>query len=490
MPANDIKPMELRARIERALTPMVEDLRLELAKYPTVLVLNYYLGKAHAIRMQSIEMPDGYWPKFRYLWAILLSLPWKPYDGVDPDDLDFAVIDRKVEDVFDAYRLGAIYDPGKVPGSRTEFLARMGWAIRVWEPDVLAFPEQIRVWALEKLSPFDDSFFRPQLGNRAREIFGWVSSLIDKVGDRSEPAITEGYKVRAELELLRDRFIENPSNLPLINADGERLRLEERLIKNDEDIAHLHIFSRDELPAVHSADSDALVDLLAIHPAGVSTGFKFPHDENPLEFKSLVALPDGSYYFLDPTNSYRLVGKALERNILATDQFRERYLEKRDKLTEAFVAERLRSIFPDAEIHQNYYIERGQFEKDILVRHGDTVILVECKNSRVRGFAGGGDDLIKYDTDFQKSVQYAFDQARDVKQRVGDQDETVFYDDKGREAFRLRRSEINRFFVVCITITPRGEFGTDLSYLLQKPSDEPFPLSINGVPDLLCRWMS
>jgi hypothetical protein len=156
-----------------------------------------------------------------------------------------------------------------------------------------------------------------------------------------------------------------------------------------------------------------------------------------------------SYYFLDPSNSYRLVGKALENEILATDPFRDRYLKKRDKLTEAFGADRFRSIFPDAEIHQNYYVEKGQLEKDILVRHGDTVILIECKNSRVRGFAGGGDDLIKYDTDFEKSVQYAYDQALDVKQRIGHEDETVFYDDKGREAFRLRRLEVKRFFIVC-----------------------------------------
>src|SRR6201999_1740857 len=110
--------------------------------------------------------------------------------------------------------------------------------------------------------------------------------------------------------------------------------------------------------------------------------------------------------------------------------------------TETFVADRLREIFPDAEIHQNYYVERGQLEKDILVRHGDTVVLVECKNRRVRAFAGGRDDLLKYDNDFEKSVQYAYDQALDVKGRVSSCDEMVFFDEKGREAFRLRRSEV------------------------------------------------
>ena len=92
---------------------------------------------------------------------------------------------------------------------------------------------------------------------------------------------------------------------------------------------------------------------------------------------------------------------------------------------------------------------------------------------------GGGDDLIKYENDFENSVQYAYDQALDVRQRLSNNEETIFYDEKGRESFRLRRSEIRRFLIVCIAITPRGEFGTDLSYLLQKPDDEPYPVSIS-----------
>lgn len=112
------KPMEFRERIERALAPMVAELRGILAQYPTLLVLNYYLAKTHSARLYGIPMPDGYWPKFRYLWAILLSLPWKEYGGVNPEDLDFSAIDQRIETIFDLYRIGAIYDPGTTPGSR------------------------------------------------------------------------------------------------------------------------------------------------------------------------------------------------------------------------------------------------------------------------------------------------------------------------------------------------------------------------------------
>jgi hypothetical protein len=472
------KPMELRKRIERALVPMVEELRGILAQYPTLLVLNYYLAKAHSARLYGTQMPDGYWVKFRYVWAMLLSLPWKGYVGVNPEDLDFSKIEQRVETIFDLYRVGAIYDPGTTPGSRQEFLARMGLAIRVREPDVLAYPEQIKDWAVTRFAPFDDSFFRREFGNRSMEILSWVTGLIETVSDRVHSAITDGHNVGAELEQLQNFSSDNPVDRDPAGSDGERLRLEERAECTTQ-LAHAHIFSTEELRRGLSANSGKLIDLLTVAPGGVSSGFRFPHDENPLEFKCLIALPDGSYFFLDPANSYRIVGKALERQILAKDSLRDRYLRKRDKLTEDFVATRLKGIFPDAEIHRNYFLETGQFEKDILVRHGDTVILFECKNSRVRGFAGGGDDLIKYDNDFENSVQYAYDQALDVKQRIRSSEETIFYDDKGRESFRLRRSEIRRILIACIAITPRGEFGTDLSFHLQKPDGEPFPVSIN-----------
>jgi hypothetical protein len=479
MGIDNAKPMTLRKRIERALMPMVEELRGILVQYPTLLVLNYYLAKAHSARLYGTPMPDGYWVKFRYVWAILLSIPWKGYVGVNPEALDFSKIDQRIETIFDLYRIGAIYDPGTTPGSRQEFLARMGLAIRVREPDVLAYPEQIKDWAVTRFAPFDDSFFRREFGNQSTEILSWVTGLIETVSERVHLAITDGHEVGAELERLQNSSSDNPVDRDPAESDGERHRLEERAMQCTTELAQAHIFSPEELRRGLSADSGKLIDLLAVAAGGLSSEFRFPHDENPLEFKPLVALPDGSYFFLDPANSCRIIGKALERQILARDSLRDRYLRKRDNLTEEFVATRLRNIFPDAEIHRNYFVEIGQFEKDILVRHGDTAILFECKNSRVRGFAGGGDDLIKYDNDFENSVQYAYDQALDVKQRIHNNEETIFYDDKGRESFRLLRSEVRRFLIVCIAITPRGEFGTDLSYHLQKPDDEPYPVSIN-----------
>ncbi len=408
-----------------------------------------------------------------------MSLPWKGDDGTGAKGPDYAEIDRLIEEIFDLYRVGAIYDPGVSPGSEQDFLARLGLAIKVREPEVLGFPEQIKNWALMRLEPFDDLYFFPTFGLRFGQIMSWIGGLIEAVQSRSELAISEGIEVRRDLERLRNRFVDNPLNIDAIRIEGKEIQLEERMVANGDHFERLHVFASDELQKGISPGSTALIDLLAISPGEVSPDFTYPHDENPLESRTLIRLPDNSFYFLDPANAYWITAKIFERQILSTDTLRDRYLKKRDKLTENFVATNLKSIFPQAAIYQNYFVEKGTREKDILVAHDDTVILLECKNSRVRGFAGGGDDLVKYESDFERSVQYAYEQALEAKQRLHANAETVFYDEKGREWFKLFRSQIKRIFIVCITITPRGAFGTDLSYRLEKPATEPFPVSIN-----------
>jgi hypothetical protein len=100
----------------------------------------------------------------------------------------------------------------------------------------------------------------------------------------------------------------------------------------------------------------------------------------------------------------------------------------------------------------------------------DTLILVECKNSKLRAFTGATDDLIKFENDFENSIR--------VKRLIREREEVTFLDAKGRPEFSVKRADIKNIFIVCVTTTPRGPFGTDLSYELKKVSGEPFPLAL------------
>jgi len=470
--------MDFREKIEAAVAPLVGDLRGKLASLSTLSVLDHYQMLSHAAQLDKGKFPDGFWFKWRYLWALLLSNPFA--EGREYSEADIKFVDDLIEKIFELYAVGAVLERGRNRGSEKEFLARLGLALRVREPDILGFPEQIRSWALLRLQPFDDSYFVPTFGLRFSEILGWFDGLIGTCENRLNAFLQDMVSITREIKQIDDMLARGEMDLPQAQKAASDARLAERFDKCGTQGEATQIFTLEDLRRSISGEAvDKLVLCFGVRPGEVERAFTFPHDENPLESKTFVILPDNTVYFLDPANVYRIAAKTFEREILDDPQLRDRYLRNRDRATERRVTEKVKSVFPTAEIYPNYYLTKGTREKDLLIRHGDTVILIECKNYRVRSFSGSASDLLKYQGDFQNSVQYGFDQANEAKGRILDSDEATFLDKKGQFYFSIRRKEVRRIYILCVTITPRGPFGPDVSYELRKPAGEPFPLALN-----------
>jgi hypothetical protein len=479
--------MEFRDKIETVLTPLVDELRKKLAQLPTLGVVDYYQFRIDAAQPDKSNVPDGFLFKWRYLWALLLSNPFLGVKGNFESEL--RKVDELIEKIFETYEFGAICEPGRFRGSEKEFLTRLGLALKVREPDILAFPEQIQKWASARLEPFNDSYFLPTFGLGFAEIMVWFSALISTSRARLNAWVKDFTSIISDIKSIQAEVGRGDLDDEGARKRALELKIHERLESNGRQSDRAHIFSIDELQCgISQSALQPLIKQFGIRPGEVVPGFVFPHDENPLEYKTFVALPDSSLYFLDPANAYRIVAKTFEREILADDQLRDRYLRNRDGATERWVAERMKKVFSGAAIYPNYYLEKGSHEKDLFVRHGDTVVLIECKNSKIRDFRGAAADLLKFERDFQNSVQHGYEQAIEVKRRILGAEETTFLDEKGRPSFSIKRKEIKRFYIVCVTITPRGPFGTDLSYELKKPNDEPFPLALNLLDlDSICK---
>lgn len=481
--------MDFRDKVENVLAPLVAELRAKLALPPTLDVLNGYQLRIDAVQTDKSGVPDGFMIKWRYLWALLLSNSFS--DGNSRHDWEFGSLDQLIEKIFETYAFGALYEPGRHPGSEKEFLTRLGLGLRVREPDVLAFPEQIQNWASARLQPFNDSYFLPVFGLRFEEILAWVGHLIHNTELELNAWVQELASIYRDTEPIRDQFARGDLTPEGARNKAVELKIGDRLQSNAYRSESVHLFSIEDLGCgIPEAALRALLKLFGIRPGDVGAGYKFPHDENPLEYKTFVALPDGRFYFLDPASAYRIAARTFEREILADSRLRDRYLRNRDRATERWVTERMRKVFQGGEIYPNYYLERGGQEKDLLVRHGDTLILLECKNTRVRPFKGSGDDLLKFEEDFKNSIQLGYEQALEVKRRILENQEAVFFDNRGEPYFSVRRNEIKRFYIVCVTITPRGLFGTDLSYELKKPDAEPYPLALKLLDfDTICRHL-
>jgi hypothetical protein len=470
--------MEFKDKIEAAVAPLVSDLRERLSKLPTGAVLDYYQFRIDLVQPDKSNMPDGFLTKCRYLWAILLSNSSFEMQGDFQPELK--KVDELIEQIFEMYVYGVLAEPGRSKGSEKEFLTRLGVGLAVREPDVLAFPEQIREWALLRLHSFDASYFLPKFGLSFAEIMTWLSSLIEASQKKLNAWVGDLALIRSDLESVQAQVGNGDLDLAGARKRALELKIEERLERNASESDRCHAFSVDELRTnIPTTAVEALTEHLGILPGAVSREFRFPHDENPLEYKVFVLLPNGSFYFLDPANAYRVAAKAFEKELLADNQLRQKYLKNRDRSSERAVLKHIARVFPGALIYPNYYIEKGQHEKDILVHYGDVVLLIECKNSNVRMFKGAAADLLKFERDFDNSVQHGFEQALEVKRRILGSEESVFLDGKGRRYFSLKRGEIREFHIICVTLPVRGPFGTDLSYQLKKADDEPYPLALN-----------
>jgi hypothetical protein len=470
--------VQFRQKIEAAISPLVTELRGELAKLRTIDVLNHYQFRINLSQLHKDKLPDGFWAKGRYVWALLLQNKLLDAPRLD-DESVLERIDDLVEKTYDSYSFGAVYEPGQSPGSETEFLTRLGLGLRVREPDALGFPEQFRAWAMARFPSFNERYFVPTFGLTFEEISSWLQNLSNFMENRLNGLVDGLRLILEDVNVIREQFASGALGLEEARERSAQLKVPEKLDANAREGDAAHILSLEQIKrGIPEASANSLLALFGIRPGEIAPDFRFPHNTNPLDRRFFVTFADGTFYFLDPASAERVMARVFENAILDNEKLRTRHLRSRDRALEKLVLEDVKKVFPGAGIYPNYFLQKGSHEKNLMVVHGKTLILIECKNSRVRGFRGADDDLLKFESDFANSVQLGYDQAIEVKRRVLASEETTFYDEKGNEYFVVPRAQVERIFIVCITPTTRGPFGTNLSYELKKESDEPFPLSL------------
>jgi hypothetical protein len=469
--------VQFNQNIEAAILPLIGDLRGELARVRTIDILNHYQFRINFSQLSKDKLPDGFWAKGRYVSALALAGSFLETPRAEEPAL--TRIDDLVEKIYDSYSFGAVYDPGKSPGSETEFLTRLGLGLRVREPDALGFPEQFRSWAMARFPSFNERYFVPTFGLTFEEISAWLQNLSNLTENRLNGLVDGLRLILEDVDVIRQQFESGSLGLDEARERSVQLKIHEKMDANARDGDDTHILSFEQInQGIPEASAKCLLALFGIRPGEVALDFEFPHSINPLDRKFFVTFPDGKFYFLDPASAERVMARVFENAILDNEKLRTRYLRNRDRATERLVLEAAKSVFPLGGIYPNYYLQKGSHEKDLIVVHGKTLILIECKNNRVRAFRGAADDLLKFERDFANSVQFGYDQAIEVKRKLLASEETTFYDENGNVYFVVRGAQVERIFIVCIAPTTRGPFGTNLSYELKKESDEPFPLSL------------
>ncbi|WP_445143613.1 SEC-C metal-binding domain-containing protein [Dyella sp. Tek66A03] len=191
-------------------------------------------------------------------------------------------------------------------------------------------------------------------------------------------------------------------------------------------------------------------------------------DENYLLFQyySLVeALYESPYFWMVKDKSY-----------LATAS------EHRGRFTEDFAAKRLASVFGKSNVHQNIDLVAKKGTKlgeiDVLVEHGDRLIVLQAKSKRLTLEARKGNDG-RIREDFQKAIQDSYDQALGCARQIATSNCSLQKRDGTKLQLRFQPKEIYLFCVVADHY-PALSFQSRqfLKYEVEPPIRPPFVMDV------------
>lgn len=481
--------MDIKERTEKALVALVNQLIEIIRKHNSIQLINHYQLRIDISATEDkSSYPDAYVLKWRYLFGLILAnglqAPDNPIENTEQ-------IDHLLEKIYDLYVYDAIYTSIKENRKEKEFLVRLKFATQARQPDIgLAYPEQIRSWSIQRFSDFDSDYFYPIFGVSVVKIYEWIDSLIKLYQDRLQTAITDFREISTDLKKIQRKFIKGELSAKQAKSEAKWLNLENRLSRNRAKLETVHILTMKDMENLPYSDiNKEMIKLFSIDMHSINQSFRFPHEPNPIDQNFFIPLNSDSYHMLDCATLYMILSRKFENDLI--QKFGQRYYKRRSKLLEQKVANLFCKIFDSQNIYQNYYLYPKGKEKDICILAGNVLILIECKHAAVRPVKGRHADLLNLEKDFKDSVQYAFNQAKEVKKAILSQDETKFFDKNGKVLFSLRRNEVDDVFIICVTSAFLGTFEIDLSLLLQKDAVEPFPWAVNIFDfETICKYIN
>lgn len=177
-----------------------------------------------------------------------------------------------------------------------------------------------------------------------------------------------------------------------------------------------YIFSAGEVAdaaRVEPGVAAAVLTAFTTPPSPCNEGFATLGEFNLASAQPLIATPDGRFVSLQAYGLLEALYDSPFYWMVADRAYRATASANRGAFTERFTADRLASVFGEANVRRGVTVLRGSkrvTDIDVLVTSGDRAIVLQCKSKRLTLEARRGNDL-QLREDFKKSVHDAYDQA-------------------------------------------------------------------------------
>lgn len=343
---------------------------------------------------------------------------------------------------------------------------------------ILATREQITERIRRYVAPFDNEL-KVQTNISASEalhIADWMAANFERTAEGLHQ--TANAEKEARTELLLQAALENWDPVSL----KQEMRKAVWRTKSKDLFQLLDSFLKVTRSSIRRQFGHRIADAfwkLYVSQRGTISDFTYLTERNPAEERPLFQVEEGVALCPSLSALYWSIVKASEAQ-LANGSHRHSFLRKRDKILESQVEHSLRRIFADT---ADYYpevfeTEALQYEHDLVLYWGSKLFIVEAKASPpVEPFRDPEKALTRLRRAFRsdRGIQKAYEQADRIRKRLEDGHTIDLFDRNRNRIAEIKPEGITDVYAICITRDDFGPLAADLSLLLEKEEDVPYP---------------
>lgn len=216
---------------------------------------------------------------------------------------------------------------------------------------------------------------------------------------------------------------------------------------------------------------------------GQGPALQYPTEESIFDTKPLLLLNEADVSIPSTNSLFESVLRSCEK-ALDESPLRRQFFKHRDKVLEQEGEKQFRRLAgPEAQLVSSAFeTPKAQYEHDLLVIVGSTVLVVEAKASPPiepsrlpeRAF-----DRLRQSFRKDTGIQKGFAQAARLQRRLAAGESVPLYSRTGELVVTLDPQQHTECFCICLTRDDFGHLATNLSLLLEKAPTEPYPWAVN-----------
>lgn len=346
---------------------------------------------------------------------------------------------------------------------------------------MLASVEQLAGRIRRYISPFDETL-AAQIGVSASDalaITNWISMSLQTAADE----LVEARRARTAVLTLFERAIIAGRSMNEAKREVERFEhrsLSDELPSRLENFLKVHLGALSEHfgPTTANAYWNSFVS-----KRGEAARFNYLTERNPAEERPLFQLQDGVAFCPLINALYSAILTVAEDRLLASE-VRESFLRHRDKALEREVEEVLTRLLGESGHFYAGVFETStlQYEHDLVVRWEDYVFVVEAKASPpIEPFRDPEQSFTRLRRAFHsdRGLQKAFDQGNRIRRQLRSGKAVHLYNSEREHVTTIEPNELERTYLICVTRDDFGPLALNLSLLLEKDEEDPYPWVIN-----------